>query len=188
MKLFFILTLAVAAQAEVYLYEYPQSNITIGNILLRETLHSKYFATQHNFKTYYQPKIFQTNEYFQGTSLLKDYKQTARIGYIRYNKNEKHQFNYVLNLVSNGNPKTVVLHNNQNIYTSKENIISIQKSLILNKGTHIFEIYAIGNDFCNCPSKYAGYTNTRYFFGWITEKEKEKYKLLNIIIDNIFIK
>ena len=181
MKLFIILTLAALAQAEVYLYEYPQSNITINDAVLRETIQSKYFATQYYFKTYYQPKIFYTNEYYQGTTLLKDYKKTARIGYIRYKKSQKHQFNYILNLVSIGNPKVVILHNQKEIYTSKENIISIHKSLQLNKGEHTFELLLLGDNFCNCPSKDRGYTNTRFFFGWITDKENKNLWLKNII-------
>lgn len=188
MKLFIILTTIIAAQAEVYLYEYPQSNMTINDAVLRETIQSKYFATQYYLNAYYQPKIFYTNEYYQGTTLLKDYKKTARIGYIRYKTNEKHQFNYVLNLVSMGNPKVVILHNQKEIYTSKENIISIQKSLILNKGEHTFELLLLGNNFCNCPSKDRGYTNTRFFFGWLSNpQENNKLEIPENIFKNILI-
>tara|TARA_Y100000590_G_scaffold385603_1_gene457831 strand:+ start:178 stop:810 length:633 start_codon:yes stop_codon:yes gene_type:complete len=183
MKVLLLLFIISFTNAKVYLYKYPTQTLDINGIKIRETLHSSYFASQnnYNFQTI-EPIIYDTDLYFQGSSLLKDYHDASRIGRIQYTFDKKHTFNWVLNVVTEiqNRYNIVVLHNNNEIYSSKNKIVSEFNNILLETGDHLFEVYIYGDKFCNCPSILNGYTNTRYFFGWITHQlpqEKPPIKL-----------
>ena len=181
MKVLLLLFIISFTNAKVYLYKYPTQTLDINGIKIRETLYSSYFASQnkYNFKNT-ELVVYDTEIYFQGSSLLKDYRNSARIGRIQYTFDKKHKFNWILNVVTEiqNRYNIVVLHNNNEIYSSKNKIVSHFNNILLEPGNHLFEIYIYGDKFCNCPSILNGYTNTRYFFGWITQSSQDKRPLL----------
>lgn len=189
-----LLSLLSLTLADVTLYQYkPFQTVYINNKKLRETINSQYFAYpgyhKLSYPLNYSTRYFNSNKYFYGSSILKDYiiKGEKNIGSIKYYYHDKHVFHYIVNLVLSDIGIMKLYHNKIPIIIRKNKIISIYDSIILNKGYHTFDLEVSGNMICNCPSYFNGYQQTRYFFGWIDKLGKKnntifsQIKLNNII-------
>lgn len=190
LKLLIFFQMIISVISDVTLYKYKTSQtISINSNKLRETIDSRYFAYPgfHNLdnKLNYTISYFNTNKYYFGTNILKDYIITKPtiIGNIKYHSNNKHIFNYVINVVLSHQGTIILYHNNKPIITFNSKKVSHYDYLFLNKGLHIFNLEVNGNRICNCPSFKDGYQQTRYFFGWLSNKENKKNS--TIILDNV---
>ena len=190
LKLLIFFQMIISAISDVTLYKYKTSQtISINSNKLRETIDSRYFAYPgfHNLdnKLNYTTSYFNTNKYYFGTNILKDYIITKPtiIGNIKYNSNNKHIFNYVINVVLSHQGTIILYHNNNPVITFNSKKVSHYDYLFLNKGLHIFNLEVNGNRICNCPSFKDGYQQTRYFFGWLSNTENKKNS--TIILDKV---
>lgn len=163
----------------IYLYSYDRSTISINNKSYRESLKSNYFVFDKKYnldKPYkYNVKKINTIKTFLGTNLNNDYliKTPVKIGNINYFYHRPHVFNYIINLVSHNLVHINLIHNNNTIYKNYNDVLSIFNKINLKKGYHNFDLILYNNDYsCNCPSMKKGYSNTRFFFGFITQDEE----------------
>ncbi len=163
----------------IYLYSYDKSTVSVNNQTYRESLKSNYFVfnKKYNLDLPYKYKVnkIEIEKDFYGTNLLYDYliKNPKTIGNINYFYYKHHTFNFILNLVSSDLLHVKIIHNNETIYKDFNNIISIYKSIKLQTGYHNFDLILYNDKYsCNCPSINKGYTNTRFFYGFININKK----------------
>ena len=176
-----LLSLISLTLADVTLYQYePYQTVYINNKKLRETINSQYFAYpgyhKLSYPLNYSTRYFDSNKYFYGSSIIKDYhiKDKKNIGSINYHYHDKHEFHFIINLVLSDYGIMTLYHNNIPLIKKNNKIISIYDSIILNKGYHTFDLEVEGNKICNCPSYLDGYQQTRYFFGWLNNLKKKE--------------
>jgi hypothetical protein len=177
--LYLLLYFFFIAKADVYLYSYsPNSQLSYNNIIIRETINSKYFAYNRPIlfdkSTNYSIQHFKTPTYLIGSTLQQDLfirNGSMEIGSIYYFYHKSHIFHYVLNIVSSSNTNyhVNINYNNKTVQTyTTITSISIYNFVKVPKGHNLFTIIISSNDLlCNCPSINNGYTNTRFFYGWI---------------------